>query len=80
MEVLCQTQSTLQEDRRSVDVRVPSSGSFAKCGQCITSLIDLMFGIKLDSNAPRLLSISSDRTIVCLVTHIALCMSKVSPS
>ena len=25
---------------------------------------DLMFGVKLDSDAPRLLSISSDRTIV----------------
>ena len=27
---------------------------------------DLMFGVKLDSDAPRLLSISSDRTIVSL--------------
>ena len=30
----------------------------------ILSLTDLMFGVKLDSSAPRLLSISSDRTIV----------------
>lgn len=43
----------------------------------ITALKDLMFGIKLDSSAPRLLSISSDRTIVGLLTHIALCTCQV---
>ena len=30
---------------------------------------DLMFGVKLDSNAPRLLSVSTDKTIVSLLTN-----------
>ena len=56
------------EGTMTTTITLLSLASSRACAITISSesLTDLMFGVKLDSSAPRLLSISSDRTIVSL--------------